>query len=109
VQRRTGIYLLRLIVIFDRRHFCQWRERARHLSGGAGVTTFGSTSHYDAHIRTNGSDRLHITSGGNDGIGTTSPNMPFYVNAALGTQTNFVDTTPEVHGILVRFANPAES
>jgi hypothetical protein len=41
-------------------------------SGGVGL--IGTLSNHSLGIRTNNTQRIHITSGGNVGIGTTSPN-----------------------------------
>ena len=53
------------------------------LTGNAGTvvgTNFiGTTDAVDWQIRTNGLDRIRVTSGGNVGIGTTSPGEDFHV------------------------------
>jgi len=73
-------------------------------SGGASAvqtglscsTTFGSIgtwSNHTLHIRTNNTDRITIESGGNVGIGTTSPGYKLQVQG-----TAYVDSTLFVNG-----------
>ena len=46
----------------------------------------GTESNHDLRIRTNNTDKVSITSGGNVGIGTTTPNEKLVVGTTGGTQ-----------------------
>ena len=49
-------------------------------------TSIGTDSNHDLQIQTNGSTKMYIESGGNVGIGTTSPNAPLQFSNAITTR-----------------------
>ena len=74
-------------------------ETRIYADGGSGFVSF----------RTNGSERARITSGGNFGIGTTSPNSRLDVDANVAANTTVLSLTNRANwgwGIFLDFRTP---
>jgi len=56
-----------------------------NYDGATGAEWLGSTSNHDFYLRSNNTDRLHILSGGNVGVGTTGPATKMHMSS--GTLT----------------------
>ncbi len=76
-----------------------WMGQKRYwsLTGNAGTTVgtnfLGTTDAVDFAIFTNNSERIRVLSGGNVGIGTTTPGYPLTVTSATAARTgSFINT-----------------
>ena len=68
------------------------------VTGGMMLGTFGAS---DVIIGSNNTDRIHITSAGNVGIGTTTPDTKLQVVGQIKTSGSSGDGTNSNHGIVI--------
>jgi len=71
-----------------------WPQFTTNIAG------FGTNNNYAMSLVTNGSQRVHVTSAGLVGIGTTSPSSNLHVSAASGTAIKISETNNGVSGSL---------